>query len=125
MRVCFPINTNEGVGSIPYNHFGSAKMFIVVDSETKEVKTIDNGNLGHEHGNCQPIKALCGEVVDAVVVSGIGQGAISKLNSMGIKVFRASEGSIENNIDLLNRNELKVFDSTHICVNHDCGSHKQ
>ena len=31
MKVCFPINTNEGMNSIPYNHFGSAKMFIVVD----------------------------------------------------------------------------------------------
>ncbi|MBM6837177.1 NifB/NifX family molybdenum-iron cluster-binding protein, partial [Clostridium saudiense] len=99
MKVCFPINTNEGMESIPYNHFGSAKMFIVVDSETREVKTIDNGNLDHEHGKCQPIKALRGEVVDAIVVSGIGQGAISKLKAMGIKVFKANEGTVAKNID--------------------------
>ena len=124
MKVCFPINTNEGVESIPYNHFGSAKMFIIVDSETKEVNTIDNGNLGHEHGKCQPIKALCGKTVDAVVVSGIGQGAISKLNSMGIKVFRAEEVTVADNMKLINENKLKEFDSTHICVHHNCGSHK-
>lgn len=124
MKVCFPINTNEGMESIPYNHFGSAKMFIVVDSETREVKTIDNGNLDHEHGKCQPIKALCGEVVDAIVVSGIGQGAIGKLRAMGIKVFKASEGTVAKNIELINKNELKEFDSSHICVHHDCESHK-
>ena len=122
MKVCFPINTNEGVESIPYNHFGSAKMFIVVDSETREVKTIDNGNLDHEHGKCQPIKALSGEVVDAVVVGGIGQGAIVKLNSMGIKVYKAIEGTIGENIDSLNNGELKEFDSNHTC-NHDGCSH--
>ena len=124
MKVCFPINTNEGMNSIPYNHFGSAKMFIVVDSETKEVKTINNGNLDHEHGKCQPIKALCGEVVDAIVVSGIGQGAISKLKSMGIKVFKAADGTVEKNIELINKNELKEFDNSNICVHHECGSHK-
>ena len=122
MKVCFPINTNEGMESIPYNHFGSAKMFIVVDSETREVKTIDNGNLDHEHGKCQPIKALCGEVVDAIVVLGIGQGAIVKLNSMGIKVYQAVEGSIGDNIDSLNKGELKEFDSNYTC-NHDGCSH--
>ena len=41
---------------------------------------------------CNPIKALSGEVVDAVVVGGIGKGAIIKLNSMGIKVYKAIEG---------------------------------
>ncbi len=124
MKVCFPINANEGMNSIPYNHFGSAKMFILVDSETEELKIIDNGNLDHEHGKCQPIKALGGEAVDAIVVSGIGQGAISKLKSMRIKVYKAAEGTVANNIELINKNKLKEFDISHICVHHDCGSHK-
>lgn len=122
MKVCFPVKSNEGMSSIPYNHFGSAPEFVICDLESNDVKTIGNGDLGHEHGKCQPIKALSGEVVDAVVVGGIGKGAIVKLNSMGIKVYQAIEGNIEENINFLKSGELKEFDSNHTC-NHDGCSH--
>lgn len=122
MKVCFPVKSNEGMNSIPYNHFGSAPEFVICDLESNDVKTIGNGDLGHEHGKCQPIKALSGEVVDAVVVGGIGKGAIVKLNSMGIKVYQAIEGNIEENINSLKSGELKEFDSNYTC-NHDGCSH--
>ena len=122
MKVCFPVKSNEGMNSIPYNHFGSAPEFVICDLESNDVKTIGNGDLGHEHGKCQPIKALSGEVVDAVVVGGIGKGAIVKLNSMGIKVYQAIEGNIEENMNSLKNGELKEFDSNHTC-NHDGCSH--
>lgn len=122
MKVCFPVKSNEGISSIPYNHFGSAPEFVICDLESNDVKTIGNGDLGHEHGKCQPIKALSGEVVDAVIVGGIGKGAIVKLNSMGIKVYQAIEGNIEENINSLKNGELKEFDSNHTC-NHDGCSH--
>lgn len=122
MKVCFPVKSNEGMNSIPYNHFGSAPEFVICDLESNDVKTIGNGDLGHEHGKCQPIKALSGEIVDAVVVGGIGKGAIVKLNSMGIKVYQAIEGTIEDNINSLKNGELKEFDSNHTC-NHDGCSH--
>lgn len=122
MKVCFPVKSNEGMSSMPYNHFGSAPEFVICDLESNEVKAIGNGDLGHEHGKCQPIKALSGEIVDAVVVGGIGKGAIIKLNSMGIKVYQAIEGTIEDNIKSLKSGELKEFDSNHTC-NHDGCSH--
>lgn len=123
MKVCFPVKSNEGVKSTPYNHFGSAPQFIIVDSEDNSVSSINNGDLGHEHGKCQPIKALNGVDVDAVVVAGIGQGAIIKLNSMGIKVYEASKGSVEDNLTLLNNGGLKEFNKNHTCDHHDCGHH--
>ena len=33
MKVCFPVKSNEGMSSIPYNHFGSAPEFIICDLE--------------------------------------------------------------------------------------------
>lgn len=122
MKICFPVESNEGILSIPYGHFGSAPMFVIVDLDSKEVKSVGNGDLGHEHGKCQPIKALAGEVVDAVIVGGIGQGAIVKLNSMGIKTYKAVEGTIENNIIAFKNGELKEFAQNHKC-NHDGCSH--
>ncbi len=122
MKICIPVTENKGMESVPFNHFGSAPMFVVCDLESKEVRSLQNGDLGHEHGKCQPIKALSGEVVDAVIVGGIGQGAISKLNSMGIKVYRACEGDIATNIESLKANKLVEFAANHSC-NHDGCSH--
>ncbi|TPE21007.1 metalloregulator ArsR/SmtB family transcription factor [Clostridium perfringens] len=120
MRICFPVKNNEGVKSVPYGHFGTAPTFVICDLEKDEVTTVGNGDLGHEHGKCQPIKALSGEIVDAVVVGGIGAGAISKLNSMGIKVYKAIDGDIEANLEALKKGELKEFSSTHTCNHHGC-----
>jgi len=72
MRVCFPVQDNQGIESTVYNHFGSAPAFIVVNTATKEVSTINNGDLHHTHGACNPMKALSGENVNAIVVGGIG-----------------------------------------------------
>ncbi|KAI3348917.1 NifB/NifX family molybdenum-iron cluster-binding protein [Clostridium botulinum] len=121
MKVCFPVKSNEGLNSTPHNHFGTAPLFIICDTETNEVKALNNGDLGHEHGKCQPIKALSGEVVDAVIVGGIGRGAITKLNSMGIKVFKAIEGNVNENLEAYKKGELMEFPSNHTCSHDGCG----
>ena len=33
MRICIPVQKNEGSESKPYNHFGSAPKFLVVNLE--------------------------------------------------------------------------------------------
>ncbi|NFH68548.1 metalloregulator ArsR/SmtB family transcription factor [Clostridium botulinum] len=121
MKVCFPVKSNEGVNSAPYNHFGTAPLFIICNTETNEVKALNNGDLGHEHGKCQPIKALSGEIVDAVIVGGIGRGAITKLNSMGIKVFKAIEGNVNENLEAYKKGELTEFPTNHTCSHDGCG----
>ena len=123
MKVCFPVKLNEGMESVPYGHFGSAPEFVIVNLEDNTVKSIGNGDLNHEHGKCQPIKAISGETIDAVVVGGIGQGAIIKLRSMGIKIYKSEAGTIEGNIALLKDNKLIEFSSTHTCDHDGCGHH--
>ena len=120
MKVCFPVKSNEGLESVPYNHFGSAPLFLVFDTENNEITSISNGDLNHEHGLCQPIKALSGTSVNAIVVGGIGQGAISKLNAMGIKVFRANSGNLSQNLDLFKTGQLKELDLASACTDHSC-----
>jgi len=123
MKICVPVEVNEGLDSKPFGHFGSAPMFVVCDLESGDISTINNGDLGHEHGKCQPIKALSGNVVDAVIVGGIGQGAIIKLNSMKIKVYRAQGKTIEENLNLLKENKLQEFPTNHTCSHDGCGHH--
>lgn len=121
MKVCIPVQENKGLESIVYNHFGSAPFFLIHDLESKETKAIENGDLHHTHGMCQPLKALGGEKIDAILVGGIGAGALTKLNNQGVKVYRVENGSAAQNIESLQQNKLAEFTVNNSCSHHHCG----
>ena len=127
MKICFPVESNQGMDSEVYGHFGSAPLFIVFDAAAKTSDTINNQDLGHTHGMCSPLKALDGKKVDAIVVGGIGAGAVVKLNEMGIKVYRASSGTVRDNLALFEKNALPELTIEHACGGHGhaggCGHH--
>ena len=118
MKVCFPTNNLDAMDSMVYEHFGSAPGFVIVDTESGSVEEIDNSDLHHEHGMCQPLKALGGRSVDAVAVGGIGMGALMKLRSLGIKVYRTEMGTVGRNIALILAGKLPEFDPTFTCGGH-------
>lgn len=121
MKVAFPIQEKNDKNSMVHNHFGSAPYFVVVDTDTDETHIIDNQNLNHTHGNCQPLVALGGTQVDAVVVGGIGGGALRKLLNAGIKAFRAIDGTVSDNLVLVKNSELEAFGPEHTCQGHQHG----
>jgi len=115
MKVCFPVRANNGFESEVYGHFGTAPMFIVVDTETNDVKTITNADQHHAHGACNPISALNGHTVDAIVVGGIGAVALSKLNQSGIRVYQAQAPTVQGNIDIFTAGSLPEFIPQNTC----------
>jgi predicted Fe-Mo cluster-binding NifX family protein len=120
MKVCFAVQKDDGVESVVYDHFGSAPAFIVVDTAIDKAVTVNNRDLNHVHGACNPIQAIGGLNVDAVVVGGIGAGAITRLNAEGVKVYRSSAETVKQNLDLLKENKL-----SELSVQHACGGHTQ
>ena len=123
MKVGFAVQTDEGIESKVYAHFGSAPAFIIVDTNGKEVLTVNNKDLHHVHGACNPIMALDGKSVDAMVVGGIGAGALTKLNHLGIKVYGAGAPTVKENMVLLNENRLQELSVHNSCQSHQgqCG----
>jgi len=118
MRLCFPVEADNGVDSAIFGHFGSAPLFIVYDTESEKIDMIDNGNLEHVHGQCSPLQALDGNMIDAIVVGGIGAGAIQKLNAMGIIVYQACQGTVKSNLDLFKSNSLSEITRDQACRQH-------
>jgi len=121
MKVCFPVASNEGLQSPVYNHFGSAPLFVVVDTDSGEVAEVINRDLHHAHGACSPVKALGGHAVDAVVVGGIGGGALNGLTRAGIRVFRAEAPSIAENVARLQDGGLPQWAPGQTCGGHGHG----
>ncbi len=118
MKICFPVQKNEGLSSVVYGHFGSAPMFLIYDTDTSTIAAVDNRDAHHVHGACNPLKALDNQKVDAVVVGGIGAGALTKLNQLGIRVHRAEAETIEGNMSILNARSLPE-----LTVQGCCGGH--
>lgn len=136
MRLCFPVNENAGLQSEVFGHFGSAPLLLVVDTESQEVKEITRSEQAEQAGRARLLQLLSGEPLDALVVSSIGQGAFSRLQAAGVKVYRATGATISNNLLCLADNRLQEFDGAGLCshnhghghrhahaAGHGCGCH--
>ena len=121
MKVCFAVQKDDGIDSAVYNHFGSAPAFIVIDTQIESVTKVDNRDLHHVHGACNPIMAVGGLGLDAVVVGGIGAGALRKLNADGVKVYGSAAETVKQNLDLLKDGKLPELSLRHTCGGHQGG----
>jgi predicted Fe-Mo cluster-binding NifX family protein len=94
MRICIPIDNDQGLDSRVCAHFGSAPTFMIVDTESGACHAIPNGNQHHGHGMCQPLAALRPHTVDGIVVGGIGRRALERLADDRVRVFQAEHTTV-------------------------------
>jgi predicted Fe-Mo cluster-binding NifX family protein len=120
MRLCIPTATNEGKTAAVHGHFGSAPFFTIFDTADGSVEIIDNANEHHSHGACQPMSALTGKKIDAVVCAGMGARAVQKLNEGGIKVYRAISGTAADIAGQFLKGGLEEITVENACMQHKC-----
>ncbi len=118
MNICIPVNTDQGLASAVCAHFGSAPFFMIVDAESGACRTLVNQNQHHAHGMCQPLAALAGEHIDAIVVGGIGAGALGKLMAAGIGVYRAEHPTVDRTVEAFKSGELRGMSMDGTCGHH-------
>ncbi len=121
MNICIPVNQDNGLDSSVCAHFGSAPIFMVVDTDTNTCRPLTNANQHHSHGMCQPLASLSNEKLDAIVVGGIGMGALNKLQTSGIRVFRSEYPTVKATIDAFKDNSLKPVTPGQACGHHGQG----
>lgn len=121
MRVAIPVEEYRGLESLVYGHFGSAPAFAIVDSETMAVEALGNSDQTHVHGQCSPMKALAGMTPEAVMVGGIGAGALLGLRGAGIKVYRAAGKTVAEAVAHLKNGTLREMTPECACGGHGGG----
>ena len=121
MKIAIPVAEYRGLESPVYGHFGSAPVFALVDSETMAVEPIGNRDHGHVHGACSPMKALAGAKPAAVVVGGIGAGALMGLRAAGVRVYRAVGGTVNEAVLSLKSGALQEIEEGGACAGHAGG----
>ena len=118
MKLCLPVTENSGIESKVSEHFGSAPYFMIVDTDTLDCNAITNTNEHHNHGMCQPLAILAGYKFDGIVVGGIGSGALNKLQSAGIKVYRTNFSTIKETVNGYKNNSLQEVTPQTACSHH-------
>jgi predicted Fe-Mo cluster-binding NifX family protein len=118
MKVCIPVAEYRGLESPVYGHFGSADCFALVDTETMAVERLSNRDRAHVHGACSPVKALAGAKPNAILVGGIGTGALIGLRQAGITVCRAPSGTVADAVRLFKAGELEELNAEATCAGH-------
>ncbi len=118
MKLCFPVEHDQGLDSAVYGHFGSAPLFLIVDAVTGESSQVDNSDKVHVHGACNPAQAVSGLEIDGIVVGGIGRGALLSLNRAGFRVFQAQGVSVRDNLAVLQGEGLQEFAPGSVCGGH-------
>ena len=120
MRICIPTETSKGKEAQVFAHFGSAPFFTIYDTDKDAVEIVPNGDQHHAHGMCQPMAALTGKGVNAVVTGGAGAGAIQKLNQAGVRVYRAPSGTVADVAARFGGGELEEISVQNACAHHNC-----
>lgn len=121
MKIAIPVSSYSGLTSPVHGHFGSAPAFALVDSDTLAVEAVGNSDQAHVHGACSPMKALAGARPDAVVVGGIGAGALFGLRAAGIEVYRCAGGTVASAVEQLKAGALEAVDESGVCGGHHGG----
>lgn len=117
--LCVPISENLGLKSPVCAHFGSAPMFMIVDSSDRSFRIVENKHRRHGHGGCAPLETIAKESYDALVVGGIGAGALARLQTAGIQVLKSDYSTVEETVEEFKAKKLQPIDPTKACAGHD------
>lgn len=118
MTICIPVIADRGMDSPICEHFGSAPLFMIVDTESASCRAIPNNNAHHAHGMCMPLQALQGERLDGMVVGGIGAGALGKLMAAGLEVYLAAHPTVAETLAAYKAGQLRALTPAMACGGH-------
>lgn len=119
MNILIPIHAENGLQSEISVHFGSAPAYLVVNTENGALRTISNRNRHHANGGCAPLALIHEAKVEAMIVGGIGAGALGRLSAENIVVFFAEHHTAQEALDALKAGQLSRMHAVQACAGHD------
>ncbi len=99
MKLLIPVLENKSFDSKISEHFGYAPFFALFDTETKELKIVENV-IDHANSSLTPVDQIMSHDFDILYVLGIGGRAINLFKEKGVKVktgkFKVVKEVIDN-----------------------------
>jgi len=104
MTIVIPTNRKSLKDEVAL-HFGQAKNFLIYDTETKSFNIYPNPEIAGETE--LPPDFLHRQKVEIVIAFSLGPRAFEKFKNYNIKMYKAIEGTILDNLQKFNDNKLK------------------
>ena len=113
MKIALPIESKSS--DIPVcPSFGRAAFFAIYDTETKTYEFIKNEAAESQGGaGIKAAQALADNKINVLITFRCGQNAAEVLNNADIKMYKAENGSVADNIAKFNDKKLSVLTDIH------------
>lgn len=110
MKIAMPVNGKSmDKGICP--SFGRAPYFLIYDTKTEEGLFIDNSAASSQGGaGIKAAQLVVDNGADVLITPRCGENAASVINAGKVKIYRSTDGSIEDNLNALKEDKLSILD---------------
>jgi len=113
MKIAMPVDDRSMETSIS-QHFGRAPYFLIYDTGSKESLFLDNSAAISQGGaGIKAAQIIVDNKVGALLTPRCGENAAEVIKKANIKMFKATNNSIKDNIDALNAGKLSLLEEIH------------
>ncbi|MDH7508634.1 MAG: NifB/NifX family molybdenum-iron cluster-binding protein [Methanomassiliicoccales archaeon] len=118
MKICIPTMGYRGIYEMVGEHFGKVPTYTIIDTETNEIKVIENTSE-HRGGVGLPPELIKKAGADAILVSGLGLRALEIFKKLGIKVYTGARGTVEETLAMFKQGKLAIAGADDACREHE------
>ena len=114
MKICIS-STGKDINASIDQRFGRCQYFLIIDTETMEIKAISNeSTLASSGAGVQAAQTVTNEGISTVITGNIGPNAFQILQAAGIKVITGAQGTIQEAIENYRKGNLKETGSANV-----------
>ena len=117
MKICIPTMGERGLDEMVGEHFGRVPTYTIYDTDTQEVKVIQNIST-HTGGTLYAPELIKNAGANIMLCGGLGRRAIMMFEEFGIEVYAGARGTVREVIDRFNDGQYARATQDTACAQH-------
>lgn len=113
MKVIVPLES-KSIDTTICQSFGRTPLFVSIDTEGGEPKFLDNEAAAAQGGaGIKASQMIVDESADAIITYRLGKNAADVLTAAKIKIYKAQDGTVKENVEKLKDGKLELLSDIH------------
>lgn len=119
MRLAIPVNEDQKTLCLS---FGRTPLFAIIDTETNQTYYLNNSAIAAQGGaGIKAAQTLVDEKIEVLLTPRCGENAAEVLQAAHIKIYRATNDCVEDQLKAYRENQLSVLETIHKGFHHHGG----